>query len=228
MSMVQRLQQGSWGLMIFLGLGVLGRSLVDPRIGQPAPMAFPAIIPLAGLELISQEPLQDPEATRKATKALYRVSHRYSYRDDGQGRPTVIAVRYLFRNDGNVPALINDIAKLPISEADITQATQEDPILGHYTYFRHQGQSYLSACVNPRGRTTVTGTQFEDNLSAEALRPSVIAAWLLQGNDLRDRRCLWTVISQPTDLAQSQKQQQQLLKILRQWEEWWQQNYPPT
>jgi cyanosortase A-associated protein len=190
-------------------------------------MVFPPTIPLPGLEPVTQEPLTDPEAPRKATKALYRVSHRYVYRDNAQGKPMVIAVRYLFRTDGNVPALINDIAKLTIAEAETSQ-TQEDAQLGHYTYFRYQGQVYLSACLNPRGQTTVTSTQFEDNLSLTALRPDAITAWLLQGADLRDRRCLWTLISQPTDTIRPAEQQQRLVKTLRQWQQWWQQNYPPT
>ena len=85
----------------------------------------------------------------------------------------------------------------------------------------------MTACINPRGISTVTPEQFNDNASDRAMDRAVIISWLLGQKDLRDRRCLWTLMSTPiTTNSDLNVANQKLEKMWILWYEWWKPRFP--
>ncbi|MBD2176110.1 cyanoexosortase A system-associated protein [Pseudanabaena sp. FACHB-1998] len=107
-----------------------------------------------------------------------------------------------------------------------TQSVRKDPI-GFHVILSSQNRSYLTSCINPRGISTVTREQFDDNGSEQAIDKDVVIGWLLGQKELRDRRCLWTLISTPiSSESDREAANQKLEKIWISWYEWWKPRFP--
>jgi cyanosortase A-associated protein len=232
-------QKGRWVIVIALtgiNLLLLFRSALDPLVGKPIPFKFPQNIDLASAKLVKQEAFEDAPSTRMAAQVRANTAHRYVYQLKAGANPpqdeVTIDVRYLVRTSGNVPILTMDYGKIKLKEDDFQKDIRSIPKLGYYTFFSTNERAYLSACINPRGITTVTSEHFDENLSAFAFKPEVLSAWLLGQTDIKDRRCLWTQISTPIDPATAQDQaslertHENLKAVWLDWQQWWQDKFP--
>ncbi len=231
--------KGRWGVVIgftTVNLLLLLRSVFDPSVGKPTPFEFPQNINLASATLVKAESFTDAPSKRVASQVRSNLAHRYVYQlkesSSSPKREVTIDVRYLIRTTGNVPILTMDYGKINLKEDDFQKDVRSVPNLGYYTFFQTGDRAYLSGCINPRGITTVTTEQFDDNLSAFALKPEILTAWLLGQTDIKDRRCLWTQISTPVDAATVQDAQalerthDQLKIVWLDWRHWWQDKFP--
>jgi cyanosortase A-associated protein len=231
--------KGRWLIVIaFTGINLLllVRTVFDPSVGKPLPFQFPKSIDLATATLIKEEAFTDAPSTRMASQVRSNTAHRYVYQTRASGnnpqREVTIDVRYLIRTSGNVPILSMDYGKIGLKEDDFQKDLRSVPNVGYYTFFQTSDRAYLSACINPRGITTVTTEQFDENLSAFAMKPEILTSWLLGQTDIKDRRCLWTQISTPVDATTVQDAQalertrDQLKTVWLDWERWWQGKFP--
>jgi cyanosortase A-associated protein len=158
-------------------------------------------------------------------KPRYLSGQKYQYLIDDI--PVEISLRYLIGTEANLFILIKELGNINLKEDELSQKiVRKDPI-GFYAIFPYQNRLYLTACINPRGISTVTQEQFNDNTSDRALDREVIISWLLGQKDLRDRRCLWTLISTPIKAESDLKDtNQKLEKIWISWYEWWKPRFP--
>ncbi|WGV28997.1 cyanoexosortase A system-associated protein [Halotia branconii] len=69
--------------------------------------------------------------------------------------------------------------------------------VGYYLLYSDAKQTYLTACINPRGGSTVTSTQFMQNRYTYDLTWSRIVPWIFGKEILRDNRCIWAQLSIP-------------------------------
>jgi cyanoexosortase A len=69
--------------------------------------------------------------------------------------------------------------------------------VGYYTLYSDSEQAYLTACINPRGGSTVTSAQFMQNRYKYDVTWSRILPWVFGKEVLRDDRCIWTQLSVP-------------------------------
>ena len=219
-----------FGLLAVLfgsSLLILGRSLIDSNIGKPSPFTFPEQIEFAKtlkvVEPQKSEVIIDHKSFYGKPKYLY--GQKYSYVIENI--PVEISLRYLVGTEADLFILLKELGNIDLKEDELRQkVVRKDPI-GFYAAFTYQDQAYLSACINPRGISTVTQEQFNDNASDRALDRDVIISWLLGQTDLRDRRCLWTLISTPiTTDSNLQDTNQKLEKIWISWYEWWKPRFP--
>jgi cyanosortase A-associated protein len=105
---------------------------------------------------------------------------------------------------------------------------------GNYVVFSDQDRAYLASCINPRGGSTVTGQQFMHNRNTYDITPSRIGLYLLGMTDLRDTRCLFTIMSIPLKTKKSDNQSINSLdniyqKLENTWTDWyqnWGNNFP--
>jgi len=106
--------------------------------------------------------------------------------------------------------------------------------VGYYGVLTHEGKAYLSACINPRGESTVTEQQFRQSLYATDLQVGRILPWISGREPLLDRRCLWTLMSTPlpsgknTDSTASEAAYKTLEAAWFNWFRWWQPKFPPA
>jgi cyanosortase A-associated protein len=180
-----------------------------------------ASVPIQGWDLIASEPVTSNEEAK--------FGRRYQYQ---QGKTKLQADQFYMQSDGNVSRYL--FVHTPIRTANATMKVKFQPGVGHYGLVAHGGKAYLSACVNPRGLSTVTESQFTQNRYASDLQISRIIPWLLGRESLIDYRCLWTLMSLPVkDGSQSgtaisdEKAYQALESAWFSWHQWWQANFPP-
>jgi cyanosortase A-associated protein len=106
-----------------------------------------------------------------------------------------IEIRHLVNTGGDIEEYLRVYRSMSLTQAP-TIRQRED--IGFYGLFTEQNRSYLSACINPRGESTFTGTQFARNRNLYDIRVDRIIPWLFTSASLRDQRCLWVQISTPT------------------------------
>ncbi|WP_040687642.1 cyanoexosortase A system-associated protein [Pseudanabaena biceps] len=216
------------GLLMVLVSGsllVFGRSVIDSTIGKPTPFTFPEQITLEPdqTKLEAQGDIVDPKEFFGQPKYLFGKKYKYSL----DGMPIDIDLRYAVGSEGDLYYYIKGVTNIEISEEDLRkQSIRKDPI-GFYATFTRQDRVYLTACINPRGISTVTSEQFNDNASSRVMDRDILIGWLLGQKDLRDRRCLWTLMSTPiTSESDLHATSQKLEKVWISWYEWWKPRFP--
>ena len=106
--------------------------------------------------------------------------------------------------------------------------------IGYYALFVDQERAYLSACINPRGGSTLTREQFMNNRNNYDITRDRIVSYLIGITDLRDIRCLFTIISVPLENKQIGNFNNNSLdvsyqKLEKAWSDWynkWEDNFP--
>jgi cyanosortase A-associated protein len=221
----ERIRIGLLGVVFSGALIIFGKSLFDPNLGKPLSVNYPERIELTSAQPLPPDlPVQIIDEQKFYNKPKYLSGHRYKYVFDGIN--INIDLRYAYRTNGDVFLFLRELAKIDFDTDKMrSQVSKND--LGYYFTFEHQDRLYLTACINPRGVSTVTTEQFEDNASERALDGDVLMSWLLGQKDLRDRRCLWTLMSTPKP-ANGDRQviEQKLQTVWSLWYGWWQNRFP--
>ncbi|MGF1478919.1 MAG: cyanoexosortase A system-associated protein [Cyanophyceae cyanobacterium] len=214
----------SWRLLLLclvLGgsVGVLLKTILWPQ-EEPQRAAdsllFPTAVPLPGWQLV--------ETTLLAAKNSESPGQLYQYRR--QNRSLEISARYQVSTDGSVNRFL--VVYTPIRPATVSPQLRYQEAIGYYSLFQYKDRGYLSACINPRGKTTVTEQQFTRNGYLQSLRGERLLLWLLGQNELFDNRCLWTLLSTPVDTDISMTDEQILEEVWSNWHRWWQAHFPPA
>jgi cyanosortase A-associated protein len=194
---------------------------VDKATAQKPENTLQASVPVQGWQFIASEPITNGEA---------KFGRRYHYQ---QGNTTLQAEQFYMQSDGNVSRYL--FVHTPIRTANANMKVKFQPGVGHYGVVTHDGKAYLSACVNPRGTSTVTESQFTQNRYTNDLQISRIFPWLLGKESLIDYRCLWTLMSVPVKndtnsgaTLSEEKAYKNLETAWFSWHQWWQANFPPS
>lgn len=125
------------------------------------------------------------------------------YHFQQSGRKLDIRAMYLVDTDGDIQSFAQDFTP--------TQATQQfvqrhRSGLGFYRLSSQGERTILSACINPRGESTVTTAQFMQNRRTFDRQVDRWLPWLFNQVYLVDRRCLWTEMSlAAADLSPEQR-----------------------
>jgi cyanosortase A-associated protein len=202
----------------------LGQTVLDPNIGKPTTFSFPAEVPLPKWQQQTSRPLPDKTSDKRLKDFEVIAGRHYSYISNT--RALDIEMRYLINTNGAMQQLSLDYTSIkPLSGKSLMVIRQAEGV-GFYGIFNHNGRAYLSACINPRGGSTVTEQQFADNRDKYALQIGRLFSWVLGQQDLRDDRCLWTLLSTPSSGAAPEPAYQVLEKAWISWHEWWQPRFP--
>lgn len=219
----QRLRFGLLAVLVTGSLLIFVRSVLDSGLGKPTPLIFPENIELAQAKTTNSEAIIDTKNFPFKPKYLSGQSYRFLV----DNQPIDIALRYAAGTEGDIPLFLKELINIEFKDDEFRQKiVRRDPI-GYYAAFTYQDRAYLTACINPRGISTVTKEQFDDNASNHVMDRDVLIGWLLGQRDLRDRRCLWTLISTPlTSDRDREAVTQKLEKIWISWYEWWKPKFP--
>jgi cyanosortase A-associated protein len=199
---------------------VLVKAIVTPKAAiTQLSSRLPASVPLASWQAVSSTTLEPmPEAI---------AGQQYDYRQQQQS--LTVQMRYMLE-DGDVSRFL--FAYTPIRQDNKRLVLKYQPQIGFYGVLTYQERAYLSACITPRGESTVTAQQFVQNLRAHNLTASRILPWLTGKQSLLDRRCLWTLMSVPLAAKTNSFALDNAYKTLEDvwvsWYRWWQPNFPPT
>jgi cyanosortase A-associated protein len=200
------------------GLLFVGKAFLLPNLDKPkiSAFTFPEAVPLPQWQPSLTQPLKTPTGDNSE---LIAQKH-YRYIDNSL--PLDIEMRYL-QNVSNA-----DISSLLQRYTSIKSSAimhQRDGI-GYYGLGVNKQQAYLSACINPRGNSTFTHTQFRNNRYFKDLRIDRLLP-VLQGQEaLIDKRCLWVYMSIPVHNSSPEAAHQTLEKVWVYWYNWWQPRFP--
>lgn len=154
----------------------------------------------------------------------WRMGRRYQY--TVQQRPLTAEVRY-FIHTGNadVRLWLHRHTKIPI---DLT--LKSSPGVGAYGLVTWQKTAHLTACIPPRGLSTVTSMEFQSNLYQANLYLQHLGGWLLgdSKSPLLDDRCIWAHLSTPYTTKNLPDTYIFLEQAWVHWRNWWIKHYPPV
>ena len=184
---------------------------------------LPRSVSLEGWQLLSSTAisLEDSDSTaNERSSAVPGTLYRYRQGD----RTLNIEMRYLVDDDSEVRNLMLKYGKKSAASAPATVQFQEET--GFVSLSSDQSHLYLSSCINPRGSTTVTVAQFNQNRYAHDLRPDRVLPVLLGQQSLRDSRCLWAHMTLSLNKENLDSARQVLLDAWKEWVYWWQPRFP--
>ncbi|WP_019487574.1 MULTISPECIES: cyanoexosortase A system-associated protein [Kamptonema] len=199
---------------------VAGKSIFYPPTSNLSSTSFefPQSVPLPEWQAIDSTPLVISEDSDSKSGRIYRYQQN--------SLPLEIKMGYVVDTIGNVENLIRAHNVFESSPGKLTIVSNQE--VGFHGLLQHQNRAYLSACINPRGGSTVTSEQFKYNRNTYDLQLSRIVSMLLgQVSRLQDRRCLWTQISIPLDKTTPTDANKILETTWVSWYQWWQPRFPP-
>ncbi|MGL5793797.1 MAG: cyanoexosortase A system-associated protein, partial [Waterburya sp.] len=99
--------------------------------------------------------------------------------------------------------------------------------IGHHALFTNKNNAYLSSCISPRSLSNVTQQQFSQQRYQNDLQLQIAWDWLQGKASIRDRRCLWILLSTPITPSHTQAAYQVLETVWQDLYQWWLPNFPP-
>ncbi|WP_234300951.1 cyanoexosortase A system-associated protein [Sphaerospermopsis aphanizomenoides] len=119
--------------------------------------------------------------------------HDYSYLQNGQ--KLSVQMRYVVNTRGQPNPFMNLLSQDLIKDSENNIRYLKG--VGYYALYSDDKQAYLTACINPRGGSTVNSSQFMSNRYKYDLTLNRLLPWILGQDVLRDDRCVWTQLSVP-------------------------------
>ena len=162
-----------------------------------------------------------PEPERATTVNRVMASTVYVY--EQEGRWLAIEMHYLANSNGNLKPIVQRHR-----DSVLDTLRQRSPADNQsYSLYSSGDRTYLLACLNARGGSTVTDDDFRRNRYRYDLRPERIALWLTGRSTLHDRRCLLNRLSVATaDFASPDRAEAVLEGTWQEWSAWWQSRFP--
>lgn len=208
-----------WLLILFCGsaLLVLAKVILLPIPDKPKldGFVFPQDVPLSQWKLTTSRALPKPNI-----EALQVIS-LWNYQYTQKSQTLNIEMRYLTDN-ADVFALLRSFYK-----ASSPPKVRQQEGIGKYGLGIDQNQrAYLSACINPRGGSTITQGEFTLNRYLYDVRPDRLVNLMLGKELLLDKRCVWVYLSIPLNGSSPEAAYEVLENAWFDWYKWWQPNFP--
>jgi cyanosortase A-associated protein len=214
----------------------IGVSLFIPDHKYRSKFEFPEKIDLSDWQFQASDNL-DKELNNELNKQLETTSkmgiidsRRYFYTSSLQ---TTLRIDVMYVKV-NVVTVSGFIGTLKMKYVPDSFNIRYSDSIGYYALFVDSDRAYLSSCINPKGGTTVTREQFIDNRNIYDLNGDRIVSYLLGTTDLRDIRCIFTIMSLPLEKRKMDDTNNNSLnytyqKLEKAWINWykkWDNNFP--
>ncbi|HEY9813093.1 MAG TPA: cyanoexosortase A system-associated protein, partial [Candidatus Sericytochromatia bacterium] len=143
-------------ITFFVGIFTLGKRILAP-VDKSITFTFPNEVALHNWQSLASEPL----ANIKGDNLNSVAGKHYQYTSNNH--KMTIEARYLVSTNGDIQKLIEKSSLIEPSLAKSLLVNRYADKVGFYSLFSQNKRAYLSACINPRGGSTVTPEQFTDN-----------------------------------------------------------------
>jgi cyanoexosortase A len=124
---------------------------------------------------------------------LVDVAQDYSYLKNSQ--KLELQMRYVMNTRGDQNPFLLQLSQDLVKDSQNNRRQLKG--VGYYALYSDSKQAYLTACINPRGGSTLTSSQFMQNRYKYDLTLNRLLPWVLGQDVLRDDRCIWTQLSVP-------------------------------
>lgn len=168
-----------------------------PNRGR-ATYAFPDKLAIKGWQQFSAQPVGAQlvkDITADDNNSDFVLSGKqYRYRHNNQ--EVDVQMRYIVSTQGDIENYLKKFTEIT-QVKDIQKNIRSEDGIGYYLLLTDNNQAHLTACINPRGGSTVTQAQFLHNRNNYDFTSNRIVPWLLGTAILKDNRCLWVQLSTP-------------------------------
>jgi cyanosortase A-associated protein len=225
-------------LLLTITLGGVLITLEHVTLGNPFTTAgnlaattfdFPTDVPLTGWQLQSSRPTSALASLPVMGDVITTRDYFYQKHDRQDALSLEVKMSYIANitqePNGDVPTLIQGFTSLP-SAASKQLTIKQQPDVGFYGLFTHAKTAYLSSCINAQGVSTVTKEQFLHNRLTADLQPARLFRWMQGQAPLRDKRCLWVLMSTPLQATDPAISYSALEAAWFSWYEWWKTRFP--
>lgn len=220
--------------IIFLGVaGTLGQLIISDPSGQrrirPREFTFPTTIEIPNWQSLSSYSIDPDTLSNEAHRRLI-AGKVYSYQQGD--RSLTIEMIYAIDTNGKVSNFLDDYTSIPPSLALSSQRIERySDQVGYYLLFQDSERAYLTSCINPRGKSTVTLEQFQQNRYRHDIRVERLWRWFSNSESIRDFRCIWVNLSIPLEKGWSEETFpatafSTLENVWFFWHEWWKPRFP--
>ncbi|MEO1671208.1 MAG: cyanoexosortase A system-associated protein [Cyanobacteria bacterium J06631_2] len=197
-----------------------------PSAGKRQVAAFQFPQRFAKAQAIATTPHQASEET---APEVIQARQQYKYTQTRPGMPSansVIAleINYLVGTRGDVVTYLENYTDI---SAEVIKAKSIKYIegIGHYALLKDQDQAYITSCISPHSLSNVTQKQFSQYRYQQDLTWQTAWKWLQGEASIRDRRCLWVLLSTPVT-ANNTQNDQALENAWKEIYQWWLPNFP--
>jgi len=158
-----------------------------------------------------------------STTEKIETSQQYQYNQNG--RAIALQINYLVGTRGDVGTYLANYTEID-AEIIKKKAIAQVENIGYHALLSDNKQAYLTSCISPRSPSNVTQRQFSQNRYQNDLNWHTGWQWLQGKASIRDRRCLWVLLSTPTTPDNIKADYQALETAWRDIYQWWLPNFP--
>lgn len=200
-------------------------TLFFPTVGNRsvADYKFSERLKLPANQVFIHEPNHQELATTESKEEIIKASQHYKNLQDG--RELDLHLSYFVRTRGDVATYLQNYTTIDAKVIKAKSIKQVDGI-GYHALFTDNNRAYLSSCISPRSLSNVTQRQFSQHRYQNDLKWQVGLDWLQGKASIRDRRCLWVLLSTPITQGNSQTDYQALERVWQDIYQMWSTNFP--
>ena len=161
----------------------------------------------------------------KQTAKVAKIQSYQAYQLTSDRQTITMQMSYLVGVRGDVTQYLQNYTDIPETVIEQQQIKQQ-PAIGSYILLADRDRAYLSSCISPRSLGTVTQKQFSQQRYQNDLNFKTAWDWLQGKSSIRDRRCLWVLLTIPLKTSDPQAASQILEAAWKDLYQWWLPNFP--
>lgn len=194
------------GSLSAITLLVMARSVVDSSWGKTVMPTLPETIKLPAWQQTAMKPvsIKHPEYDLKSQGNLYKFM-------TASNAEVTLEIFFYENPSGGMDQFFEIFSPDEKRKSALPNMTITKDINGFYGLYYTESHAKLSACINPRGNSTVTNEQFLANRRTFDLSPKRFLPVFFGLERLRDWRCLWVNFSVPREKSDENKSSQILV-----------------
>ena len=192
---------------------------------------FPEHLSLNSTQAMAVKSRQVSRKADNQEQEIIKGHQKYQYIQDNQ--KISLDISYLVGTRGDVDTYLQQYTDIEPKTIQAKKVKHIDGVGYHalFTSSDRQGDSesnraYLSSCISPRSLSNVTQKQFSQFRYQNDLQLQVGLDWLQGKASIRDRRCLWILLSTPIMQSDPKIEYQVLENTWQDLYQWWLPNFP--
>ncbi|MEY2859457.1 MAG: hypothetical protein RLZZ74_3770 [Cyanobacteriota bacterium] len=153
------------------------------------------------------------------------IQARQKYQYSQAGQAINLEISYLVSTRGDVATYLQNYTTIN-AEAIKGKSIKQLEGVGYHALLTEHNRAYLTSCISPRSLSNVTQKQFSQYRYQNDLQWQIGLDWLQGKASIRDRRCLWVLLSTPVTRGNSQVANLALETAWKEIYQWWLPRFP--
>jgi cyanosortase A-associated protein len=161
----------------------------------------------------------------KAGTETETIQARQKYQYSQGSQAINLEISYLVSTRGDVATYLQNYTTIN-AEAIKEKSIKQLEGVGYHALLSEDNRAYLTSCISPRSPSNVTQKQFSQYRYQNDLQWQIGLDWLQGKASIRDRRCLWVLLSTTVTRGNSQVANLALETAWKEIYQWWLPRFP--